>query len=153
VCYDGSLFVFQFCRAIWLWVLLTGSGDDLCDCYLPCFREWLITHLLLVFLPFQHFFTDSSAEISSLPLPLSPLHFQWSHPFCCVLDYSSLFIVQFFWWRVCLPRGLCWFIPGVAGGIPSDAWCSPVWSAECLADRFGVSGSCSSCSSPPVFSI
>jgi hypothetical protein len=22
--------VFQFCRAIWLWVLLTGSGDELC---------------------------------------------------------------------------------------------------------------------------
>jgi hypothetical protein len=26
---------------------------------------------------------------------------------------------------VSLSRGLCWFIPGVAGGIPHDAWCSP----------------------------
>jgi hypothetical protein len=31
VCYDSSLFVFQFCGAVWLWVLLTGSGDELCD--------------------------------------------------------------------------------------------------------------------------
>jgi hypothetical protein len=30
VCYDGSLFVFQFFRAFWLWGLLTGSGDGLC---------------------------------------------------------------------------------------------------------------------------
>jgi hypothetical protein len=28
--------------------------------------------------------------------------------------------------RVSLFKGLCWFIPGVAGGIPCDAWCSPV---------------------------
>jgi hypothetical protein len=31
ICYDGLLFVFQFCRVIWLWVLFTGSGDELCD--------------------------------------------------------------------------------------------------------------------------
>jgi hypothetical protein len=30
-CVECSLFVFQFCRAVWLWVLLTGSGDELCD--------------------------------------------------------------------------------------------------------------------------
>jgi hypothetical protein len=65
-------------------------------CYLPCFREWLISHPLLAFLPFQHLFTDSSAEISSLPLPLSSMHFWQSCPFCCVLVFSSLFIVQFF---------------------------------------------------------
>jgi hypothetical protein len=31
MCYEGSLFAFQFCRAIKFWVLLTGSGDDFCD--------------------------------------------------------------------------------------------------------------------------
>jgi hypothetical protein len=31
VFYDGSLFVFQFCRAVRFWVLLTISGDDPCD--------------------------------------------------------------------------------------------------------------------------
>jgi hypothetical protein len=25
-----------------------------------------------------------------------------------------------------VPGGLYWFIPGVAGGIPCDAWCSAV---------------------------
>jgi hypothetical protein len=28
--------------------------------------------------------------------------------------------------EVSLPRGLCWLIPGVAGGMLHDAWCSPV---------------------------
>jgi hypothetical protein len=45
-------------------------------CYLPCFREWLITRPLSAFLPFLHLFTDNSAEISSLLLSLSPVHFQ-----------------------------------------------------------------------------
>jgi hypothetical protein len=65
--------------------------------YLPCFGEWLITHLfclsgicLLIV----------CVEISSLPIPPSLVHFQHSCPICYVLDYSSLFIVQLFygWW-------------------------------------------------------
>jgi hypothetical protein len=71
--------------------------------YLPCFREWLITGLLSTFLPFQHLFTDSSAELVPCPSPFLQ-HFWQSCPFHCVLDYSSLFIVQFFfwgWWSVC----------------------------------------------------
>jgi hypothetical protein len=39
MCYDGSLFVFQFCGAVRFWMLLTGSGDDSCDPYIPCFGE------------------------------------------------------------------------------------------------------------------
>jgi hypothetical protein len=39
---------------------------------------------------------------------------------------------------ISLPKGLCWFIPGVAGGILCDAWHSPVWSAECLPSKFGI---------------
>jgi hypothetical protein len=30
---------FQFCSVIWLQMLLTGSGDEVCDCYLPYFRQ------------------------------------------------------------------------------------------------------------------
>jgi hypothetical protein len=61
-----------------------------------------------------------------------------------MLVFSSLYIVQsfclfgFFEGLVSLPRGLCWFIPGVAGGIPCDAWCLPVWSFECFPSRFGA---------------
>jgi hypothetical protein len=63
-----------------------------------------------------------------------------------------LFIVRFFWGGVSLPKGLCWFIPGVARGKPRYTWCSPVLSAECLPSRFGVSsdsGNCGSGGSPP----
>jgi hypothetical protein len=31
MCYDSSLFVFQFCEAVRGWVLITGSGDELFD--------------------------------------------------------------------------------------------------------------------------
>jgi hypothetical protein len=75
MCYDGLLFVFQFCRAVWFWVLLTSSRDDFCDLihYLTCFGEWLIACLLLAFLPFLCLFTDSSA----LRLAPCPSSFLW----------------------------------------------------------------------------
>jgi hypothetical protein len=52
-------------------------------------------------------------------------------PPCCVLVFSSLFIdfvcvcvrVR---WAVSLTRGLCWFILGVAVGVPRATWCSTV---------------------------
>jgi hypothetical protein len=47
--------------------------------------------------------------------------------------------VFFFGGGISLPRKLCCFIPGVAGGIPCNAWCSPVWFAKCLPSRFGAS--------------
>jgi hypothetical protein len=31
MCYEVLLFVFQFCWAVKFWMLLTGSGDELCD--------------------------------------------------------------------------------------------------------------------------
>jgi hypothetical protein len=56
-----------------------------------------------------------------------------------VLVFISLFIQGFFFvGGVSLPRGIYWFIPGVAGGIPHDTWHSPVWSAECLPSRLGA---------------
>jgi hypothetical protein len=36
---------------------------------------------------------------------------------------------------VSLSRGLCWFIPGVAGGIQHDAYLLTCWFAECLPSR------------------
>jgi hypothetical protein len=59
VCSDGLLFVFQFCRAVWFWVQLTGSGDESCDLLPALLLEWIIAHLLSTFLPFQFLFTDS----------------------------------------------------------------------------------------------
>jgi hypothetical protein len=116
VCYDGSLIVFQFCGAVWLWVLLTGSGDKFCG-PLPALLQGVVYHWLAVSLPtFPALFTDSSAEISSLLLPLSQLYFQQSHLFCCVLDYNSLFIVQFFLGGVILSA------QGAVLFYPRDGW-------------------------------
>jgi hypothetical protein len=44
-----------------------------------------------------------------------------------VLVFSSLFIFQLFLCvGISLLMGLCWFVPGVAGRILHDAWCSSV---------------------------
>jgi hypothetical protein len=66
--------------------------------YLPCFRQWLITHLLSAFLPFQCLF----AEISSLPSPPSLVHFQLPAPLLCAsfqfVAYCSGFFKFLFVW-------------------------------------------------------
>jgi hypothetical protein len=108
-------------------------------------------------------------DIRSLPLPLSPVHFQHSHTLCCVLVFSSLFIVQCV--RVCAHVCVCVCVrvcvcvvggqsaqgailvyPVVAEGTPRHTWCSPVWSAKCLPGRFGA-GCGGGGGSPPVFSV
>jgi hypothetical protein len=46
-CYDGLLIVFQFCSVVWLWMLLTGSGDELCGLLAAVFQAGTY-HLLAV---------------------------------------------------------------------------------------------------------
>jgi hypothetical protein len=139
-------------------VLLTGSGDELFG-WLPALLQGVAYHLPAVGLPAFPVICllIDLAEISSLPLSPSLVHFQCSHTLCCVLAFCSLFIVRVFFcvcvWKVSLPRGLCWFILGVAGGILRDAWRLPVWSAECVPGRFGDSSNSGSKSCPPVFSV
>jgi hypothetical protein len=66
------------------------------DRYLPYFRHWLITYLLLALLPFQSLFTESSHGDELLaPRPFSSA-LNSTPPICCVLVFRSLFIV-FFW--------------------------------------------------------
>jgi hypothetical protein len=64
------------------------------------------------------------------PSPLLQCTYSTLSPLLCVsfqfLVYSVVCFVLFCGVGVSLPRGLCWFILGVAGGIPCDAWCSPV---------------------------
>jgi hypothetical protein len=103
--------------------------------YQPCFRQWLTTHSLLAFLSPPPFSSVLSAFL----------------PFLLCASFQLVGFVQVFFsgeWGVSLPRRLCWFIPGVAGGIPPAAWHSPVWSAKCLAGRFRAGGSGS-----PVFLV
>jgi hypothetical protein len=103
------------------------------DCYLPYFRQQLITHPLLSLLPFQTLFTESFHGDQLLTPPPFSSVLTAPHPICCMFLFTFLFIVQFFWfffffavWGVNLSRGLCWFISGVPVGKPRDAWCSPV---------------------------
>jgi hypothetical protein len=99
--------------------------------YLPCFGEWLIAHLLSAFLP------TVCAKISSLLLSCALSAFP---PPLLLYYITVVYCSVFFWGGGQSAQGLCWFIPGVAGGILHDAWCSSVWSVERLAGRFGASG-------------
>jgi hypothetical protein len=66
------------------------------DFYLPYFRQQLITCALSAILPFQPLFTESSCGDELLvPHPFSSV-LPATVCFCCVLVFSSLFIVQFF---------------------------------------------------------
>jgi hypothetical protein len=68
-------------------------------CYLPCFKELLITCPLSAFLPFQHLFTDSSAEISSSLPPFSgALSVIPSLPLCAKLQFTVYCSVFFLVW-------------------------------------------------------
>jgi hypothetical protein len=66
------------------------------DCYLPYFSQWLITHPLSALLPFQLSFTEGSCRDQLLGLPPFSGVLSATPPFCCVLIFSSLFIVHFF---------------------------------------------------------
>jgi hypothetical protein len=87
----------------WLFFIFAVSFDFGCcslaqemifvDCYLPYFRQQLITGPLS--LPLQPLFTESSSGDQLL----APLPFSGALPatlsLCCVLVFSSLLIVQF----------------------------------------------------------
>jgi hypothetical protein len=109
-------------------LFVSVSGDV--DCYLTYFRQWLITHLLSALLSFQPLFTESSCGVQ-LPCssPLLWCTYSTVPPLLCVhLQFLAYCSVGFFFvgWGFSLPRELRWFIPGVAVGIPHDAWFSPV---------------------------
>jgi hypothetical protein len=96
--------------------------------YLPYFRQQLITRPLLALQTFQPLFTENLHGDQ----PLAPPHlwcaFSNSISLLCVIFQFLIYCLVFFFLGggVSLPRGLCWFILGVAGGKAHDAWCSCV---------------------------
>jgi hypothetical protein len=97
--------------------------------YPPYFRQQLICHLLSAgyFSGFVYWkFAQSSAPCSSPLLWCA----QSTPPSLLHVLFSSLFIILFFSRAsVSLSSGLCWFIPGVAVGLPHAAYlltCSSV---------------------------
>jgi hypothetical protein len=74
-------------------------------------------------------------------------------PFLFLIHYSGFFclFVCFLHGGDPSVQGLCWFIPGVVGGIPCDDYLLTCWSARCLPSRFGAS--VWQRRSPPFFSV
>jgi hypothetical protein len=96
VCYAGLLIVFQFWNINWLWLLLTGSADELCVPLCALFQAvayQLPTVRPSAFPVFVYWnFTQRSASCTS------PLLW-WlkvTYPLCCTFLFSSLFIIHFF---------------------------------------------------------
>jgi hypothetical protein len=91
-CCDGLLIIFQFCSVLWLWVLLTGSGDELCWLLPGLFQAAAYHPPTVGPLPFQPLFTESSCGDQLLaPNPFSSV-LSATPPLCCVLVFSSLFV-------------------------------------------------------------
>jgi hypothetical protein len=118
-------------------MLLTGSGDELCGMLSAQFQAVAYHPPTVGPSGFPVFVYWKFMEISSLPSPPSRVHSEHPTP-CAVCSFSVLcllFSFLFFWvffarqW-VSLPRGLCWFIPGVAVGILHAAYLLTCWSAS-----------------------
>jgi hypothetical protein len=126
---DLSLYVICFFPLLQPICPFSGSGSSPAYCQPIC----LFTLCLLII----------HVEISSMPLPpTSPTHSEHPAPSLRVL-FSSLFVIQYFeGFFVCfgvvffcrvgvrLCRGLCWFIPGVAVGIPHATCFLTCWFAS-----------------------
>jgi hypothetical protein len=99
VCCDGSLFVPQPCRAMWLWVLLTGAGDEpygpppallqAAAYQQPAVSTPVFPAICLLIV---------HTEISSLLFLPSLVSFQQPHNLCHGLVFSSLLV--WCWWLV-----------------------------------------------------
>jgi hypothetical protein len=104
------------------------------DCYLPYFRQRLITHPLSALLPFQSLFTERSHGDHLLASTPFSGALSAPHPLCCMsFSFPCLLYIYLFIYckvEVSLPRGLCWFIPGVAVGIPCATYLLTCWSVS-----------------------
>jgi hypothetical protein len=106
LCFQHVMLVF------WLFFNFAASFDfgycsltqdvSFVDHYLPYFRQQLITGPLLALLPFQSLFTEDSCRDQLLTPPPFSSTLTASHPLCCLVLFSSLFIVQVFF---CGTRG------------------------------------------------
>jgi hypothetical protein len=74
-CYSGLLTVFQFCSVIWLWMLLAGSGDELCG---------LLSAL----------FQSAAYHLPSIGPSSFPVFVYWTFPWRSALCYSPPFLVH-----------------------------------------------------------
>jgi hypothetical protein len=137
------LFAFQFWGAVWFWMLLSGSGDQLFD-PLPAL-VWRVYYrtpalnlhcLSCVYLMRVHCWVYLLA-----PPPFSGVGSVFHpSPLLSVFDYSSLFVFQFYCGEDQSAQGcngLC--SQRVVRGFLCGAWCSSVCCVNWHAGRFAVS--------------
>jgi hypothetical protein len=114
--------VCQFCRAFWVWVLLTGSAREFCD-PLPALLQGVAYCPSVLSLPafsmFVYWFFY--AEITSLHSPFLWCTFSIPTPSAVLLHYSLLFVVHFFLMGVSVFPGSVLVYPG--GGSGNSTWC------------------------------
>jgi hypothetical protein len=129
-CYAGLLTVFQFWNVVWLWMLLTGLGDELSGCLSALFQA-AAYNLPTVGPSAFPVFAYWMFTWRSVPCSFSLLWCAQSilSPLLCV-PFQFLVYYSFFYCGVefSLSRGLCWFIPRVAVGIP----CATYFLTSCF---------------------
>jgi hypothetical protein len=110
------------------------------DSYLPYFRQWLITRHCQPICLSNLCLLKVRIEISSLPLSSPPVHLEHTSPSVCVPFQFLVYYSGFFCGvgSISVSRGLCWFISGVAVGIPHAAYLLTCWSTRYLPSRFGT---------------
>jgi hypothetical protein len=135
----------QFCSVVWLWLLFTGSGDEICG--LPPVLFQAVAYHLSTASPssFSAFVYWKFLQRSVLALsPFSSVLIA-PHSLCCELVFSSLFIQVFFFFQgrgsVCpgcyagLSQGCLGEYYMMLGAHLLVCWMSPkqVWSRHLVA--------------------
>jgi hypothetical protein len=138
--------VFQFCNILYLWMLLTGSGDELCGPLSALFQAaayhppTVSPSAFPVFVYWKFPWSSAPCFSPLLWYAQSTLLPLLQVPFQLVIYYSDFFL--FCMAGVSLPRGLCWFIPGWLWEYHMLLICSPVGLPDVSqADLELVSGS------------
>jgi hypothetical protein len=115
---------------------------SLVDCYLPNFRQWLITHPLSALLLFQPLYTllKVHVEVSSLPHSPYPVSLQHSSPLLCVHFQFLVYCSGFFFCGAGGQSVQGTLLVYLRGGCGNTVWhlVLTCWSAECLPSRFGA---------------
>jgi hypothetical protein len=157
-CYAALLIICQFCNVIWLCMLLSGSGDELCGLLSDLFQA--VAHhpptvSPSVFPIFVYWKFGRRSAPCFCPLlwwaqstPPSLLHV----PFQFLVYYSLvLFCFVFLQARGQSVQGAILVYPRGGCGNTACHLFAICWSAGCLSSRFRASFWW--CGSPPVFSV
>jgi hypothetical protein len=120
---------FQFCSVLLLWMLFTGSGDELCGPLSALFYT-VAYHLSPIGPPASPVFVYWKFPWRSAPCPCPPSPVCLQHPAPSAACFFSVLCLLFsflgFFCGISLSRELCWFIQGWLCEYRVILICSPV---------------------------